>query len=297
MSIVILEGPEKAGKSTLARLIQAELGGRVRHWTGQPEHDKVYAEALAADCKDPDELVIWDRGWVSESVYDLMLDRGRHLGRDPWHGEWMYGRTVQSFGARVILLGPSESELNRLRTPDDLSIPVHAERREFEAYGRRFGWWVVENDHDEASNLLVLEHVRRTLAVQRYNQMPPPPVYCGPACPRILFVGEQRTELLERRYPGAWLPFTSRYTTEYGRILGDLALECGWSNAFDCPPEVASRAELVVACGAVAQKWAVDLRHPRVVNVPHPSWLFRWGGARESRAVITKLLREVISGY
>lgn len=78
MALLLIEGPDGAGKSTLANFIAKRVpNARIQHF-GAPENDeqaynyyKVYAEAVN-NVKD-DELVIFDRCWLSDSVYGPVL--------------------------------------------------------------------------------------------------------------------------------------------------------------------------------------------------------------------------------
>jgi hypothetical protein len=281
--MIFIDGPEKAGKSTLAAKIAEQHGGRVRHW-GLPERppepfDLIYDRALREDCHPGTGGVTWDRGWASEAVYSRLLGRpGRRLADDPWLGEWLYGRMAAVLGPRVILLGPDEATLTGLRANDDLPVDVHEEREAFREYGEQWGWLVVENKHTDvsasilASRLVAAEaHVLRNALSRGISG----PRYVGPVHARVLVVGDELSSL-------GWLPFTSPYTTRFGRALGEEALLAGWTNIGGVPEARLDDFEGVVACGSRASGWVEPhVSERKLLRVPHPSWLYRWGKARK----------------
>ena len=113
-----------------------------------------------------------------------------------------------------------------------------------------------------------------------------------------MVLGERRNTTNPNPIPGAWLPFTSSYSTQYGRVLGDDAItRVGWGNAADMDPDVAAGFDLVVACGIFALNWCkrrgvVD--RTEVMTIPHPSWLYRWGQAAEKKDNTVQSLKRAI---
>jgi hypothetical protein len=299
--IVVLDGPEKAGKTTLANLLVSEYGATRRHFTAEPEagelYDLTFLRALIADSRSPG-IVVWDRSWASEAVYGGYFGRDRRAARDPWIAEWLYGRAVATLGVRVMLLGPSVDRLHGTRTPDDHHIPVAVERRLFEAHAQQYGWeYCIENHHtlsaaaSTAHALVTHLQVRGALLEGDGVTVPD---YVGPPDPRVLVVGESRNAW--GHYPGGWAPFTSWYTTRFGRLFGPPGINFGWTNADVVSPDIIDRAEHVVACGAVAHK-AVRLVRRDALEVPHPAWFYRWGSARASVPEIETRLLDTVRGW
>ena len=284
MPLIVIDGPEKAGKSTLARYLVERMGASIRKW-GPIAHgaDYLYAEALAEDTPRvrDGEWVVWDRSWISEHVYAaLMPERFGRLGLDPWLGEWLYGRAVRSLGTVVVLLGPGVDELRAARDYTDLPVDPADEVRTYGEYAVRFKWPMFTNGRDQQS----LDYVFDVISYRTDATPDQPPVVAGSSRSRIVVVGEARSS--DPQPPrGAWLPFTSRYTTQFGRLFGDTAVtDVLWTNAADDPRVYVDNAKAVVLCGAEARRWYdADPRPKRVVSyqrvltVPHPSWLFRWG--------------------
>lgn len=86
MPIVIFEGPEAAGKTTLIERLQERWGPnyQFRGW-GPRESWLEYCQPLFDDiqsCRqDPELLVIWSRSWLSRAVYNNLLEQGRPVPR------------------------------------------------------------------------------------------------------------------------------------------------------------------------------------------------------------------------
>jgi hypothetical protein len=291
--LICVDGPEKSGKTTLVSEM-VRLGASYVHW-GPVESDAEYATALRRHNigqVGTGDVVVWDRGWASESVYSTLLGRGRRLGSDPWLGEWLYGR---AFCKRVMLLGPDSETLVRLRTPDDLPVDPHTEREAFIRYGGQWGWERVFNDHRPgyARELAgrIMDEVRHMPVV------PDAPAYCGSRDPRVVVVGEVRST--DPNPPeGSYLPWTSRYTTQLGRALGVRGLRAGWTNAHDEPTDVVRRAGVVVAAGNVAYDWCYEAlvgRPVKLFRVAHPAWLYRWGKAKPQVEETEHFLRQVLT--
>lgn len=162
MSILVLDGPEKAGKSTLIRWMQeVEPSITVRKWY-QPSGYEEYEDALQEDIILP--YVVWDRAWPSDAVYSsLMPQATRRFVADPEAAEAILGTTLRAHGFGVILAGPGASELRARRTSDDLPVDPALEQRAYLDYALKFGWTV----HREATRLLAhtLVYDLRRLAI------------------------------------------------------------------------------------------------------------------------------------
>ena len=250
--LILLDGPEKAGKTTIATELAWKLNGVVVHW-GPCITDRVYQEGLraAAVSKQP---VIWDRGWPSEHVYSEMLGRGRRLGADPWLGEWLYGRAFQTCGVRAIIAGPDPTQLAALRTPDDLNVDPAIEQRLFVEYGSRFGYTVIHNQHTK-------EDVERTCALlfrlaqkaTGASQTPGLPNWAGPADAPIVVVFGTKPDMIKGL--DGWLPGTSSQGIALGRVFGDEGLTMGWTTSFSCPPAFLRSRSMVIPVGRLASLW------------------------------------------
>lgn len=281
MPVLVIDGPEKAGKSTLigriVELWQAQVSGlpaHIKHW-GPVKSDTEYLHQLKHDMTlEPERLVIWDRSWASEHVYGLLLQRPRRLALDPWLGEWLYGRAAD---LKVVLHSHGDERATR-RDSTDLPVNPYLEGGAFQEYAQRFGWQVLENDYTEGRlthNASCLVSWLTNLVRYRGN----PPVYCGSQDSPVVVVGEARNE--HATFEGAWLPLTSALTIPLGRALGDAAMRVGWTNAHDALPAPLRSAKLLVALGDRADTFCrFHVGHNNVLKLPHPSWLFRYGRNR-----------------
>lgn len=307
--LVVVSGPEKAGKTTFCRYLEREHGFLYRKWGPIPESvdiphpigrfraagrtltvpgDWLYLKALQEDLPgilEHGHHVVWDRGWPCESVYSVALKRGRRLD-DAWLGEWYYGRALRTIGQGIILLGPSADALFRGRTPEDLPVEPSLERALYEQYGVMNGWLTLTNRHEPGQVEGLAELVVKKGRTLPHYPRAVPPYYVGPPTPRVVFVSEVRNP-----NDPMWLPFSTPMATRYGEVLGPDALHCGWTNVedLDRAAEVLRDATLVVACGEVAYRSAKPIKGPYVLSVPHPSALYRWGKYRREAARVEEV--------
>ena len=279
MTLIYIDGPQKAGKSTIISALRQLLTPTVvREW-GPAEPDLAFSPALLDDCYNSNAHSVWKRGWAAEHIYATLL---RRLPRDPWLGEWLYGRAFQTAGLRIIVLGPDAATLARLRDDTDLPIDPAEERGMFLHYASRFHYLTFMNEHMAEAAERAAAFIKTLAGDQaqqalRYGLWPP--AYAGPTPSprRVVFVGESAGKRGQAPIPGAFLPFTSRFTTMLARELGDFALQCGWTNLLTCAPWSLRGAGLVVACGEAAARWVQHhVSPPRMEVIPHPSWLYRF---------------------
>lgn len=103
--IIIVEGPDGAGKTTIIeQLMESHPGSVYRHFSNpktKEEADnywKVYAEAVSL--ADPAKVHIFDRSWYSDVVYGPIF-RGR-LEMDPMHVK-MLEALVKTHGGGFVI--------------------------------------------------------------------------------------------------------------------------------------------------------------------------------------------------
>lgn len=160
MSVVVLDGPEAAGKSTLRdalveaarpafRAIQLRRWGPVDGW-----HE--YVPAMVEDLAAP-RLTIWDRSWASEVVYDDLLRRGRDPDEDAVASQ-LEEPLITAGGVMLMLLPAARTLIlrreERARDPaakPDLQVHPTAELVRFRFYARRHGWSAVEGTPNPAA--------------------------------------------------------------------------------------------------------------------------------------------------
>lgn len=103
--IFLLEGPDGAGKTTLAHRIDVGCKYIKKFHFGPPESDeaaynyyKVYAEAIRS--VGPTEVAIFDRSWYSDMVYGPVM-RGRdEMSKE--HADMLSAMCVAAGGGMVI---------------------------------------------------------------------------------------------------------------------------------------------------------------------------------------------------
>lgn len=283
MAIIYLDGPEKSGKSYIAKILEKEHGARVRHWGPVDPDDRVYLEPLISDAASG-ELVVWDRGWAAEHVYAYLLGRNRRLRDDAFLGEWLYGRVVQAVGVRAMILGPSVQQLRMKREDDDLPVEPMDERRMFYAYGQRFGYLSYNNQHTEdAAHEIAAQLAEFTKRHYKEGEGLRPPHYVGHPLARLVVVGQDRNEISQ--FPGAWAPFSTPLTTMLGREFEADAFKLGWTNAEAIKPQLLE-GRAIMACGEKAQQWVkYHVPNPElVVDAPHPAYAYRYSSGKGQKA-------------
>jgi len=240
MTVIILEGPEKAGKTTLTEALEKSLVGLgakvvIRKQSGRADpDDSIYMDQLAVDTsKNAHELVaIWDRGWPSEFVYGTLLKQNRRLAKDPWLGEWLYGRMVQANGLRVMVTGPSGQVLVSLRDDTDLPVDPWQEKFLYENYAKMCGWFIIEQKPIE----VMVTQIMNKLIDPLLSSGPFPPAYFGPPNAEIIVVSTKPSEKL-------------------GREFGTWAFNVGWATSHAVPPTYLTHAKILVVCDKKAELW------------------------------------------
>ncbi len=151
MPVILIEGPEKAGKSTLVRALVDKIpNAKTRKFTGPMQGDE-YFEALVEDTTPSlfPMITIWDRGWASEWIYSWILERPSELSADKV--EFLNQILIGTGGIGVVLLGPDTETLVKNRDETDLDVDPRGERVYFEGYAHdEPGWLVYNNKHDES---------------------------------------------------------------------------------------------------------------------------------------------------
>jgi len=290
MSIIVIDGCEKAGKSTVIKALVSRLEKEgiktyVRNWGLINPDDRVYAHPLYEDTTTIDSVTIWDRSWASEYVYSTLLPRNRRLREDAWLGEWLHGRATQANGYRIMLLGPDVATLTKLRDDTDLPVDPRLERDLFRQYANSYGWDMVENKHSKTAVTKVVNRI-----MKEYKKLaigPLPPYYCGIPNASVIFVSSKR---VKSTIPGGWLPFTNRASITFGRLFSYFAFRAGWTIAHEVSPVCLRRAKVLVACGQKAQLWIKnyvikEVSNIQCIDVPH---LFHWSKTH-SVAEVTRL--------
>lgn len=171
MTVVIFDGPEAAGKTTLIDQLQRASDvpvARVRRW-GPVDSWEAYIDPLNEDLA-TEGWVVWDRGWAAEVAYNDLLKRGRDVE------EWNLHRRLEiplmrAGGLMVMVLAPVAElaarrhlRLQRGDGHDDLPVDPHPERRRFLHYAQDHGWLIVHSDRPVSQ---AVETVKRVVKTRR----------------------------------------------------------------------------------------------------------------------------------
>ena len=289
MPVIAIDGPEKAGKTTIIlELLKAfekyQIKSERVHWGPVSPDDREYSYLLKLHTMDKHKVWVWDRCWPSEYVYGKLLNRDHRGTRDPWILEWLHGRAVQLYGSRFMVLGPDVNVLSGIRDDTDICVDPYDEKSLYKEYAQRFGWSIINNAHTTASlsatvNTIMSDFMHRDHYIfDGYV----PPKYAGNPDAKIAVVGEVPSD---STLPGGWLPFTSNFTTKFGREFGDDAFNVLWTNSSDCDPALLRNTRVVVTCGKIASEWYSDTRKEGVegqkhISVQHPAYLYRYNNSK-----------------
>ncbi len=301
--IVILEGPDGGGKTTLAKHLEKEHGFKYVH-TGPPGSGDVleaYGRTLYDAAREPESVVI-DRLQVGERIYGPILRGTDRLGRA---GETLLRRLTNAYGARVVFcLPPYEVAFEnwRKRHQENKELVTKAETytKIYHAYRNldqdifyaQDTWW----------NYTVMEVELAAKLLLNFNdpRLRLPKGVIGSRYPQYLFVGEQANqEYLD--LPFFALNGSSAYLNgciaDAGYKEPEIALVN--SQALDGTRMPLDAIHLtigepkVIALGTHAHG-ALDTLRVKHVTIPHPSYWKRFHAAQ--RNVYVKQLREIRTG-
>lgn len=278
--IVLFDGPNKVGKTTFIEHLDdalRERGAKVKYrkWGPVDPDDRVYGQPLSNDCQF-NGIVIWDRGWPSEHVYGTMLKRNRRLVSDPWLGEWLFGRALDSVGQKFILLPPEVSQIRALQDETDhkyITDPAE-ECLLWEQYAERFGYtkMFIDKSHGEEETILRAHDMAHGL-MQHKEPRVAPPFVAGNLESKVVVVSEPEWH----EHPGAILPMSGLKGTEFGRMFGQNAGKILWVNSHGCPPAfIRDGREIYITCGDIAAKWlrmhVAPTGNPKIISLKSPAY-------------------------
>lgn len=282
--IVIVDGPEKVGKTTfcmvLATLLKHSGFGVLYYKPEKPADDVEFLDALRLHAMLPlTTVAIWDRSWASNHVYaKCMGEKQYRLAGDPLLGEWLYGRIVQTLGLRIMLMTDYDTLKQRR---DETDLPVSILREEcnlFAEYAMNAQWdsfYLMPGVMDAEGA------ARRTVCklLDHYAKLKSDPVsydiahhYCGPWKSPLIVVGT-----LDHAYEkmhGTWLPFTDTLGSAFLRQFKWDALQIGWTYERQIPPQLLQN-RVVATIGAPASRWVAKYAHP-AEQITMPSFRYVW---------------------
>ncbi len=168
-----IEGPEKAGKTTFIKLLAraARKSGNyrkvhvVKYTKPAPDEDWSYYIDEMRDHLNKfvlkGDLVIYDRGWMSELVYGELLPGSRSINHNFEVSGHLLSRASLTNGVGLVLLGPDVKTLESNRDETDLPVDVGEERRTYKKYADYFGWNFLENTHSPEAGIALAKELLR----------------------------------------------------------------------------------------------------------------------------------------
>lgn len=307
--LIIIDGPEKSGKSTLIAELTKQLtetGVQVHHrrWSQIKPDDRVYTAPLQQDLDSRTQgITIWDRGWPSEHVYGQLLNRPRRGATNPWILEWLHGRAVEGRGAKVILL-PND-QMAPAQHRDSTDLPVNP-RDEYSAYY----WYATEFRYDVCINDYTQERLQYNVAKIIKSLPEEEPISAQylthgnllPLHSEQLIVGEARNVNDNKTMAGAWLPFSSAKMCKFvQQYFGTKAFRFAWCNAEDfkrgvLPAGVLRNAREVFTFGAEAKNLVDGVGVTPAASFSHPAFFARWNTER-GRAALAEFEKKYVAAF
>jgi thymidylate kinase len=163
MPLVIFEGPEAAGKTTLIDALEERWGSnfQFRGW-GPRESWLEYCQPLFEDIKacraDPKLLIIWSRSWLSRAVYNSLLAQGQSVPNTVL--KELDHIVVREGGLLLLIVSPINvlltRRLERLSQPDskpDHPLDPEKELSEFYMQNKSKKWKTLSGIQDPQSNV------------------------------------------------------------------------------------------------------------------------------------------------
>lgn len=148
MPLIVIEGPEKSGKTTLANRTGLYAQERfdlevryVHHGVGDSTPEIIMRE-IAEVVYDTDKLYIFDRWYLSEYVYSELLDRKRTLDMSFEDFDKFVHTIVQNVGAYFVI--DTDPEQFGALDVTDLPVDPKAERQLYDKLVLGTHWDYVE---------------------------------------------------------------------------------------------------------------------------------------------------------
>lgn len=166
MPLVIFEGPEAAGKTTLLEALIERWGPnhKFRGW-GPRESWLEYCQPLFEDLKscreDPTILIVWSRSWLSRAVYNNLLHQGQIV--PPTVLRELDFLVVREKGLLILVTAPTNElltrRLERLNQKDhkpDHPLDPDREQSEFFRQNRSRKWTMLSGIQEVDHNVRII---------------------------------------------------------------------------------------------------------------------------------------------
>lgn len=302
MALVLLEGVDGGGKSSLADRIEETFKFLTEDDPNPPQVVRIHKgqPTPGLDAFQEYELPLerFDLRGLIRSKHDLVIMDRWHAGEQPY-GTLYRGHsrldmagllhvemTLTAFGAVKVLVQPEDVDIVKMRLRErgeDFLQSQHVDQvhRWYEALRKLHGYVRVT---DTAPSELI--QMARDRALGDDPMVPLAwPGYVGSAIPRLLLVGDQRNDGPRARHEfiRAFTPCLNGSSAHYllqTMVLANLRLDVGIVNAHEPGVDLLLIDKIeprpaVVALGRLASKTLTDagVEHE---TVPHPQWTRRF---------------------
>lgn len=302
MALILLEGVDGGGKSTLAGriadtftfltedepeppvLIRIHKGKPTPHLDAFQEYELPLEQFDLRDLvRSKRDLVIMDRWHAGEQPYGTLYRGHSRLNNT---GLLHVEMTLETFGAVKVLVQPEDVDIVKMRLRErgeDFLQPEHVDQvhRWYEDHRNRYGY---TRGTGAAPSELIQIAKDRALGD---DPMAPLswPGYVGARHPRLLLVGDQRNDGPRSRleFPRAFTPWDNAGSAKYlmnTLLLAGMYRGVGIVNAHEAGVDLSLVDKMdprpaVVALGRLASKTLTDLGVEHE-TVPHPQWVKRF---------------------
>jgi hypothetical protein len=211
--LVLIEGIDRTGKSTLAERLAAFTGGTVTHFSKPEAHPLYEYTAWLATFAPARSDIILDRSHVGESVWPYVFDRDTSM--DEPIRRWL-NMFYMSRGA-VLIHATRDADAATAQEFEDAGEPIHLlgdiqyASHLFRDAVSDCGLPVWEYQHGDWPGGALHEAARR--AVIAGELLGIAPRYVGSAAPRVLLVGPRDTR---------YMPFMPYDGTDAHFLMGEL---------------------------------------------------------------------------
>jgi hypothetical protein len=245
MSVIILDGAEKVGKTTLINILASQLRNSgymvtIRKQSGRAVPDeRMYEARLLQDVSYPVDrsIAIWDRAWPSEYVYGNLIHQDRPMVKNPLAGELRLGLLAEANGLRVMVTGVNATILSVRRDSSDLPVDPAEEQKLYEQYARMFGWTIATG----VTTIGEAEDLAGEIIKMFFKSLPKvtplPPYYIGKPDAETIVIATRFNDKIKEQWQ-------------------EVGLEVGWVIAHGCPPHSLRGAKNLIAYGDKPYLWA-----------------------------------------
>jgi thymidylate kinase len=278
--LILLEGPDCSGKSTLAGSLTAAIAARypgdevtLLHRSSPTRHPlHEYVEPLLEYRPNSGQHIVCDRWHLGEVIYPRVMNRKTDMSTGVW---WWTERFLESRGALTVIINPPTSILlSRFDARGDASVKRHQLEAISAAYATHIQWQHRHFDHSPTvDDVLAMAEGRETYVPPAYV------TYIGPALPKALLVGDVRAdlEILGTQGP-AFAPFPLTSGLYLTNTVADMH-HVGVANACDVDNIAVMWYDLgqptLVALGKAADTTLKQLGMAHGA-VPHPQYMRRF---------------------